>query len=356
MRSFVSLHMYEVWYACDVPFWDLIMIRSDIDALRLITPAEYYGDMTMKGLRGLLPDETIAGVAATYDGSRLYQPGMVPMSIGQLLWMTGHDLKNKLVLPHFEIELDKIFSLHEDKSRNRKNERGALVNNLWGALNPENFVVLYLLASALMKDAQRYQRLFKCLFIGTGSGYPEVALCRLAQHMEVKIDVLTIDLGKKTPLIRLDARNKAYGPEKVDGGVGCLIRESSKQIQSWIRMVEDDSNIRKDLFGFAEWDLIVVDGNHMYDAVYLDLLHGWGGLAQGGVMYLDDFGGSKLATNGGVTMAAYCLAALLRIYGYFVSSPSDPFETNSAFFVKEMDASIPTYQMEHYLNEAKKSL
>ena len=318
------------------------MKRNQIDLIRNIKPSSHIDDRGNNPLGIVYPWHTIVGEPA-YDlkGSPIIQPGLIPISLSHLSEMCGLNLSQYETyhLPSIEIALNRVFDIFEDRSRNRRNERGELVYNLWGALNPENFLVLSMIADAIIRHKQENKEdKLRALFFGTGSGYPEVELVRLALSYGLDIEVITVDRGAKILMDPLDARNAAYGPENADGGLGCKIKEAPEGIKNKIRMIEADANDTislKDIFTSKFYDLIFIDDNHSFNSVSNRLFTSWELLVPGGVMCLDDFGGSKLATNPGVSGAAYYFAGSKRIFGYFVSSPTDPFFTNSAFFIKD---------------------
>lgn len=318
------------------------MKREQIELIRKIKPSSHIDDRGDYPLGIVYPWHTIVGEPA-YDlkGSPIIQPGLIPISLSHLSEMCGLDLSNNTTyhLPSIEIALNRVFDIFEDRSRGRRNERGELVYNLWGALNPENFLVLYMIADAIIRHKQENKKdKLRALFFGTGSGYPEVELVRLSLSYGLDIEVITVDRGAKILMHSLDARNAAYGPEEADGGLGCKIKEASKDIQNKIKIIEADANDNNSLQDISRakcYDLIFIDDDHSFNSVSNRLFTSWELLVPGGVMCLDDFGGSKLATNPGVSGAAYHFAGAKRTSGYFVSSPTDPFFTNSAFFIKD---------------------
>ena len=112
------------------------------------------------------------------------------------------------------------------------------------------------------------------------------------------------------------------------------------------RLIADSNHYLAEQIGMPSaerpsFDLVVVDANHLYSAVACDLLFGFELLSPGGVLFVDDYGGNKLATNPGVTAGCFDLVHMAETFGYWVANPADPFSTNSAFFIKGHSSRAP---------------
>lgn len=310
------------------------------------------------GIGIIKPNDTIADTAVEGPHGLDFQPTILPIGLAQLQEMCALDEK---ALKQIRIQIERFLDVHSQKTIDRRNDRDQHVYDEWGLLNPENlFVLLTLLCRVARfhknKKLEKNEKL-RILTLGTGSGLTDVAMHQVLSFFDIDFEIHTVDFrqdedGQREEVevtIPLDRRNKGYGPIPARG-IGHEIdkaRMKSSKLKNIIQHHDDSANFLKTL-GQNEklansFHFVFVDANHLYGAVLLDLTLSRKLLTPGGVTFLDDFGGSKMATNSGVTMAAYIYAGLTGQFGYFISNPQDPFTTNTAFFVESDCTKVKGY-------------
>ena len=307
------------------------------------------------GIEVILPGDTLADTQVGEGKTASYQPGIVPIGLAQIQQMCDLD---EATLALIQAEIEPFLLAHAQKTIERVNDRGQEVYDEWGLLNPENLFVLLSLLSQIArfhkKDYAEQTEKIRILTLGTASGMTDMAMYRLLKHFDVDFEIHTVDFrkdehGKRTEtelLVPLDKRNACYGPVP-ERGIGHEIESARRKLGGLDNVIQHHidsaaflsaASANSELIG--TFHFVFIDANHQFDGALYDLVKSWNLLMPGGVTFLDDFGGSKLATNGGVTMAAYVYAAHSNQFGYYVDNPfDDPFRTNAAFFIDSTETS-----------------
>ncbi len=297
------------------------------------------------------------------DGWRT-RGGIHPIDWARLLplcGLTGEDMRT--AEPYWQY----VVAAQQQKTLGRKSYIGATVYDDWGMLNPPNTLALAAILIALKNASLEVPRI---LFLGTGAGQSElIAWHLLGDRVETRIT--TVDVVKDSPegreyaptLVPIDRQNLDYGPV-TERGNGWILREGLKTGRlpaASFDMVWGDSIDFLRRYSGPPFHLIVVDSNHSYHQVLLELALAWPHLADSGVMFIDDWGvDGKIATQGGVTEGALEFARRARQIGYFINSPADPPElkTQTAFFLKcrELSYEAPPESYRRILEEALAAL
>jgi len=303
------------------------------------------------GIGIISPGDTLADTVTVREDVTTFQPGILPIGLAQLqemCWAEERPRFDSKALPLIRKEVETFLKVHAEKTLGRINDRGQKVYDEWGLLNPENLFVLLSLLSKIADKKEETTDLdekTRILTLGTGSGLTDVAMFNLLSNFDIDFTIDTVDFRKdengerkeQFTLIPLDKRNKGYGPV-AKRGIGHAIEKIHKTavLGEIIQHHQDSANfLIKAVNQKKRFDFVFIDANHQFDSVFFDISEVYRLMNPGGIIFLDDFGGSKLATNGGVTMAAYVHAAATRQFGYYVSNSfEDPFTTNTAFFIK----------------------
>ncbi len=261
--------------------------------------------------------------------------GIFPIDFSRLLYICGRSEFKWSITKPFRENILQMEELQSQFELQRKDHLGNLVNDYWGTMNPENLFVLGTLIDSF--NGIRDLNHLKGLFLGTGYGFPEkMAVDILGEH-----EIDTVDFRSDEDESReevevvydLDGRNITYGPSQL-----AYVKSLPQKIGQFLP--ECATFHHSDSYRFLSgksgqlYDYIVIDGNHLFEAVKSDLDLAFPLLKDGGFLFLDDYGGNKMATNPGVSVAAFYYAYENDLTGYWVSSPNDPFQTNSAFFIK----------------------
>ena len=123
--------------------------------------------------------------------SRVNENGIWPIGLAELLTICGTDAKelSQLGVEDFLLEIER---LQQCKTSGRKDHLLREVYDLWGLMNPENQVVIACLLVGLAKYIAQ-SRPLNMLFLGTGSGYPEVMCASICSRLGVAAAVTTVD-------------------------------------------------------------------------------------------------------------------------------------------------------------------
>ena len=124
------------------------------------------------------------------------------------------------------------------------------------------------------------------------------------------LSTLAILLAGEGNLTSVDKDDPKYGGIKAPEEV-----KVNELEHRWKFILEDSRNFwEKNEDKIGTYDLIYIDGSHIYEDVYNDLCQGWRYLKKGGLLLLDDFTHKNNKTGMyGVSLAAWLLVAEQRI-------------------------------------------